>query len=488
MKKRVIALLMAGLLTASMVSCVATGGPGDGSTEPQQQITTPDDAGTTDAGPGITWQNVDQTVYTLDSVKLREEPSTSATVIQTLPKETELRRVRTSTSWSEVEYNGKKGYVSNVYLTGVDLLGKNFTAVDGGSKVMYANAKVTIRLYPTTEEFSSKIGYFEVNDEVKVVAANDKWSKIEYKVKEETKYYFVNSHYLSASKVTDPNDPTQYESFFTACDPELERYIKGTEKDTVNFRVAPNLNSNFVDTPTKGVLTGGMKVTVLKTGTVNEINWSYIEVKFDPANAGDPPTFKYGYVSSSYLAESAGTTVLTLDDLLALYPNAFTKVQKTMYVKNTTSSLTVRSAPDLDDEKNIVDYYNTKQAVNVVASGSYNDVNWCVVEAGAGKYYFVGASHLTSDPEGEPVLELSDIPVQYTEFTLCTAETVKATGMANCYETPAATGKPAKSIAAGTTVTVVAKQTGARQNVWWVIQDEAGTLYFVSNALFAPVA
>ncbi len=487
MKKRVIALLMAGLLTASLASCVVTG-DGGGGTEPNQNITSTTGEDVTPQNPTIVWQDVDQVVYTLDSVKLRAEASTSAQVLQTLPKETELRRVRTSTSWSEVEYNGQKGYVSNVYLTGVDLLGKNFTAVDGGSKTMYANAKVTIRLYPTTEDFSSKIGYFEVNNEVKVVATNDKWSKIEYKVKDETKYYFVNSYYLSASKVTDPNDASQYDSFFTECDPELERYIKGTEKDKVNFRVAPNLNSNLVDTPTKGVLTGGMKVTVLETGTVNEINWSYIEVKFDPANAGDPPTFKYGYVSSSYLAESAGTTVLTLDDLLALYPDAFTKVEKTMYVKNTTSSLTARTSPDLDDDKNIVDYYNTKQAVKVVASGSYNDVNWCVVEAGAGKYYFVGASHLTSDPDGKSVLELSDIPVQYTEFTLCEAEAVKATSVANCYETPTATGQPAKSIAADTTVTVVAKQTGARQNVWWVIQDEAGTLYFVSNALFAPVS
>ena len=73
MKKRILALLLAGLLTASLASCFnnsANDGNGtDGGTEPDQ--TTPSVEDTTTPPAPITFKDVDETVYTVvDKAKL----------------------------------------------------------------------------------------------------------------------------------------------------------------------------------------------------------------------------------------------------------------------------------------------------------------------------------------------------------------------------------------------------------------------------------
>lgn len=484
MKKRILAMLLAGLLTASFASCVSSGSREDPSgTESRQE--TPTTAATEEPPtPSVSWTEVDQTVYTTDSVKLRESASSAAKVLETLPAATELHRVKTSTAWSEVEYNGKTGYVSNAYVTTVDILGKNFTPVDGGSKIMYANAACNVRLYPSTDDFSKKVGSYQMNDEVKVLATNEKWAKIEYKTSSGTATYFISLSCLSSTKVTDPNDPTQYEGLFTDCEKKT-LYTTGT----VALRKVP---STATGVTVLDYLKQGVKVTALKTGTANEINWTYVEAEVPPQKEGDPVQYIKGYVSSRYLSSSS-TTKVTIDELLAAYPGAFTKVNKTMYVLASVDALNARTSPEFINEdkttgtkSNVGAILTPKEKLTVVAVGNYNDNNWCVIEYKTGDFYFVGSSQLTSSADGKVVLVLDDIKVKYPEFTVLeTAESATASGTVNCYETPETADKPAKALSKGDTVKIVAKQTGADRNVWCIIQlEEGGTLYFAAMSLF----
>ena len=67
MKKRILALILAALLTSSMASCVARSDgetpSGDGGTEPQQ--TTAPEAPTTDPGVTDSWNTVNKDAYVI---------------------------------------------------------------------------------------------------------------------------------------------------------------------------------------------------------------------------------------------------------------------------------------------------------------------------------------------------------------------------------------------------------------------------------------
>ncbi|MBQ7336515.1 MAG: SH3 domain-containing protein [Clostridia bacterium] len=484
MKKRILALLLAGLLTMSAASCVASGSQNDtdDGTENNQTTTTSDDE-TTTKNPTLEWTESDKTVYTTSSVKLRSAASTTGAEVTTIPKASELHCKRVSATWSEVEYNGQTGYVSNAYITDSDILGKTLTPVPGGSKTMYVtlkNQNLTIRLYASAEEFSDKIGYFSFGDEVKVVATGENWCRIEYTDKDgKVNNYYVNAAYLSDTKPTDPDDLTQYEHLFQPCT-TADMYVMGP----VWMRVAPSMNASQLV-----VLTKGTKVTVTKKGTTTDkITWYYGTAVLPPEKDGDPSRVFQGYVSASYLGDTVEAGKATLDDIIALYPpETFTKVNKTMYVTTESGGLWVRSTPDLDVEENKVGSLTVKAEVKVVATGNYNDNNWCIIEYtpldGESGYYFVGAAKLTSDPNGEIVLTLDELLLKYSNFS-AKGFTVVAKGTVNCYTSPATTATPATTLTAGTEVTVVAEETGSVVNLWYIVKTADGKLYFVAKDLF----
>jgi SH3-like domain-containing protein len=490
MKKRIFALILAGLMTASMVSCVVEGSNSDtGDTESNQHLESTADKPTINP-PAVTWQDVDKTVYATSDIKLRSEASSASATIASIPKEAEMHCTRTSAAYSYVEYNGQSGYVLNSYITDVDILGKNFTPVEGGEKVMYSNSNSTnVRLYPSKEDFSSIKGGYKLNDAVTVIATNGTWFKIKYLAKDGTFVnYYVHNSCLSADKVEDPNDDSKYESNFTDVAGTPVMYVSVT---TVYFRKAPNQSAEAIMSLSKG-----NAVTVLKTGTVEGRVWNYVVVEIPPQKEGDGPTYQRGYISADCLSETTGA--MTLDRLLELYPT-FTKVDKTMYVLK-ESSINVRSTPTFpDDDANLLltvtsgKTPDTIKPLKVVASGVYgeNDAAWVIIEYTEGTgdnkttaYGFVRANqYLTSNANGEATVTLDDLLIKYPEFKILeTPVTATTKSIANCYATPDANSSVVKKLDAGVTVTLVAQQNDEYAS-WCVVKDADGNYYFVNITL-----
>ena len=484
MKKRLLALLMAGMLTASMASCVATGSQDTtgGSEDKNPIITT---GGNNDKeNPTEVWKTVDKTLYTFVSAPLRAEAKATGQLLVTLAAESEVHCTKQNAYWSYVECNGQSGYVANESLTDVDLLAKTFEAVEGGEKKMYVTTdNLNVRLYPASDKelsVSKVMATLKWNDEVTVVSNNGEWSRIKITVNDATKYYFVSSEYLDSAKQIDPNDETQWKHLFVDCDPTYDRYTDGS----VNLREAPSLHTS-VDYIT---LDPDTKVTVLATAQMTEeSNWSYVKIEIPAQKPGDPATAKYGYINSRYLMNQPSTAPVTLESVLALY-DGFEKLatEKTMYA---TQNVYFRSNPTnfkADYTANKVSVLAHKEAVTVVATGVYGEYNCCVFKYKVDNkegFYFILSDYLTTDKNGTPMVTLDSLNIKYPAYTILdnakTATVIDS--VANCYLTPEPTETVPLELKQGDTVKVVALETGSPDNVWCVIQTADGDLYFVGQ-------
>lgn len=486
---------MAGLLTASLASCVASGNQDEstGGTE----STTLNNGGTNTNPPSTTdsWKDVDKTLYTYSAeTALRAEAKTGATLVERIPAEAELHCIRQNKTWSEVEYDGKKGYVLTASVTEVDILAKKFTAVDGGKKTMYVtDENVNIRLYPATDKelsASKSMGTLSWNDEVTVVSENGKWSRVEITDKDgNTNYYFISSSFLAAEKQIDWEDKSLWENLFTACDPTLTRYTTGD----VYFRKAPSSKA-----PSHGTLDGGVEVTVLATAEMPNGggNWSKVMVVIKATKPGDGDEHVEGYINSKLLADRPVDAPTTLEDLLEIYTDfeALSKAE-TMYVVDSTADedgVNIRHTPVYpgeDEESNIAATLVEKTAVTVVARGSHEGNSFYVIKHTVNKedgYFFISASYLTIDKNGQRMVTMDTLKL-YPQFTVLETEkktTVAWSSGVNCYYTPKNAETPAKTLTVGTEVTLVAEETGTYAN-WAVVKTSDGTLYFVAKAALA---
>ena len=503
MKKRLLALILAGLMTASMASCVATGNNNnrgeEDTLEQPSQGTTSKNGGDVIPKPD-TWKEVDKTLYTFEAATLYSDAKTSSAKVADLPAEKELHCTLQNSYWSYVEYaegdDTVKGYVSNESLTAVDLLAKTFTPVEDGEKTMYIAGQkgdtVRVRLYPCTDDFSDVVTTLTWNTPVTVISENGEWSRIAYEVEGTTKYYFISSEHLTATEQIDYDDPTQWENLFVDCTTPLTKYVSG---NTLNLRVAPNAEATGVE-----ILTLDMEVTVKATAQIGESNWSYVEVWMPEKKPGDGPYLAKGYVNSKYLSDKKSSAPATLEDLLDLYPGAFEALEapKTMYA---TGNVNVRSTPlfpntDEGEKSNIVATLTKTEDVKVVASGAYEGTSFYIIEYTVEEklgYYFVGVSSagvptLSTDPAGTATITLDYLTTKYPQFEICAESTVTVTNEsgANCYLEPKFAETPELNLALDTEVTLVA--TANDSTTWWVIRTENGTLYFVNSLLFQTAA
>ena len=248
-------------------------------------------------------------------------------------------------------------------------------------------------------------------------------------------------------------------------------------------------------------LSDGVKVTVLKTGTVNGMEWSYIVVKVESNKDGVPSEYKFGYISSDYLSNTTGD--MTLDDLLAHYPT-FTKVEGgMMYYVLKEATITIRREPVFPADGEASNSLSNPQsgktpdsikAIKVVATGTVDETRWFIVEFvkkdGDTETLirgFVGGKaleYLTTDANGNPTVTIEDLIAKYPQFTkLETPTNVTASKNANTYGTPDASGEVLGQITAGTTVKLVAQEAGAYAT-WYVVEDAEGKLLFVGKEFF----
>lgn len=484
MKKRILALLLAGLLTASMASCISREGSRDntagvGGTEGEQKP--PSTTGGSILPPEpLTWEDADDYIYiTETSVSLRVNVSTVEGSVK-VQGATKLHRVKKSTSWSQVEYEGKTYFVANDFLTADDLTGESFTACTP-AQTMYATTGVNIRKYASaTASISVTIGGLKQNDTVTVVAKGESWNKIMLTDdKGNVSFGFVKAEFLSKDPVQGTVDKN-YAEYFEACEPKTMYVAEGQ----YNLRLEPHKDGQIRDTLTVNkehpVLT--LKVTGVGKGDYAE--WYRVSYP-DTVKEGDPQTYTDCYIHSSCLKENLEDT--TLEGFLKLYPS-FTKCDElTLYVVKDTP-MNARKTPVFEGTDNIGAMLQPKEAVKIVASGMVGESLRYIIEYQEGVYYFVTAKYLTPDETGEPApLSLTELLAQYKTFTACTSTEVYATGKVNCYNTPAAVDVVPHTLALGEKATMVAKSS---DGVWCIIQvvkDKQEKLFFAGVGLFSEI-
>ena len=491
-------MILAGMLAASLASCVVDGKDSGDQTLPQgtepyyqtttgsqntEQIVIP-----TNDPAQVTYTPADDTVYVATNSAAIKQVA-DVTKSENVPQFTELHRVGASASWCKVEYNGAQYYVATKTLTTDDIGEKTFTACD---KTMYTSGSVNLRKYASSEDFSTILATPTGGTEVKVIAQSPKgWTKVECTVKGKSYTGFMSTQYLS-------NDPSgavdDYLKNFTLLDSAVTMYVT---TDKANLRAKPynagpdDDRGTIIATPTKGTA-----VTVIARGTVEGKNWCMVQWTENSLN-------KTYFISADCLSLTLAGTSATLEQMLSLYPELekFDSAQ-TLYISDKT--VNGRSAPTLmkneDGTENVVKIHVKKDAVTAVAwgvikgqdtNGDELEMTWCLIDGGeALGFYFVSFSYLTPNSDGTPatpVISLDALVNAYGFTKTSSAVAMKTNKKASVFATPSETADAVKELASGTAVSVVAQGTttnGFVSNSWYIIQYE-DTYYFASQADFA---
>lgn len=489
MKKRILALLLAGILTASMTSCFNRNDNPADSTGNTEEILTRAPIQTEDQTQAPdTWKDITDTVYTTtDNLTLRTQIDSNENTLK-VNKLTELKRTAYNSKWSRVEYNGAVYYVSNSYITSDDIYGKTLTSCADTTMYVITDGLNVRTLASSNSTISPVVGSLNLNETVTVIAKGDNWCRIKYVAEEggEPTERYVSAKYLAAQPYEDP-DTKDYSSYFTKIDPAKTMYVTAS---AINLRKAPSVNASIMG----GLEQDDEVVVVAYAESIPEIvdgesvtaSWYKVKVTIAPDKDGDPPTTEYYYAAAKYIAENPGSTTLTLADMLEQYPT-FSANSKTLYV--CTNAANARSTPSLKDNENITKTLEKKDQVKVVATGVYEDNNWCMIELEEGVYAFIGSSTLTTDPNGEPApLSLEDLLLKYPQYEEAPNQvTLTAKSTVNCYTSPSSAETVPLKLNAGDTVTLVAVPSNDDSS-WCVIQAANGNCYFAGYSLFEVAA
>ena len=474
MKKKLLALALAGLLALSATSCLnkeaerpdgPIGGPtGNGGGDP--------------IIPGIvTWTEVNETVYATAAMTLTGvESSSDVTTVKAMDVLTRTRY--SSDGRSIVLKNNKYYYATSRNLTNEDLEGLKFTSCN---ETKYVSAETLhVRRYASNASYSPIKGTLKLNDTVQVIAKGTSWCKIQYTA---TEQYFVHMDFLADSKVIDPNDMSQYPTFVEGT--HTTQYVT---VEQVAVRKAPSTAASWL-----GDLKKDAEVTVIASAVINGKTWhkvwAVLEVK-----EGQSPEAIEAYISADCLSPNKGaSSAMTLDGMLKLYTNfSATNGVLTRYI---TDNVNIRSTPKLiaadADNSNVVQTLKKADLVKVVALAKEADADniiWAMIEYKEGEYYFVSYKYLTTDPAGNPAAPtLAELLASYQSFSACTEKTVWAKALVNCNTAPTNDTEITKQLSANEAVTLVA--TGSvRGQTWYLFKTADGGYYFAHSSLFTDVA
>ncbi len=489
MKKRILALLLAGILTASMTSCFnRNNNPSDTTGGNTEEVLTraPGGEGTTQAPD--TWKEVTDTVYTTtDNLTLRTDIDSNENTLK-VNKLTELKRTAYNTKWSRVEYNSGVYYVSNSYITSDDIYGKTLTPCEDTLMYVITDGLNVRTLASSNSTISPSVGSLKLNETVIVIAKGDDWCRIEYSDEEggEPTERYVSAKYLAKQPYENP-DTKDYSSYFTKIDPAKTMYVTAS---AINLRKAPSVNASIMgglEQDDEVIVVGyAESIPEVVDGEETTASWYKVKVTIAPEKEGDPPTTAYYYASAKYISDKPGSTTLTLADMLEQYPT-FSANSKTLYV--CTNAANARTTPSLKNNDNITKTLEKKDQVKVVATGVYEDNNWCMIELEEGVFAFIGSSTLTTDPNGEPApLSLEDLLIKYPQYeAVSTPVTLTAKSTVNCYTSPSSAETVPLKLNAGDTVTLVAVPSNDDSS-WCVIQAANGNCYFAGYSLFEVAA
>lgn len=131
------------------------------------------------------------TVYALQNVKIRKEPSTDSEEMGRLAGAASIERISDDGTWSKVLYNGQECYIMSEFLTTTKPDTLPFQAAD---EDVYAVEAVNVRSTPSTD--GEIVGKLAIGDSVHRTGYTSEWSQVEY----EGETCYVASEYLSTEE------------------------------------------------------------------------------------------------------------------------------------------------------------------------------------------------------------------------------------------------------------------------------------------------
>ncbi|MDQ0233632.1 SH3 domain-containing protein, partial [Metabacillus malikii] len=178
-------------------------------------------------------------------LNLRQQASTTANVIATLIKGTEVIVYTENNGWSKVKVNGKEGYVSTRYLSEHT---KEKTIVNASKKitkfVSVSSGKLNMRSEASTS--ASVLTSLTKGTAVEVISETNGWSKVKVLGKEgyvSTKYLTATQEKSSVSAVAKPTT--------TSSTSRTTKYVSVTN-GTLNMRSGATTSAPVLTSLSKG--------------------------------------------------------------------------------------------------------------------------------------------------------------------------------------------------------------------------------------------
>ncbi|PKG23200.1 SH3 domain-containing protein [Niallia nealsonii] len=378
------------------------------------------------------------------SLNVRSQAFTTAKVVTTVKNNTKVEVYSESNGWSKVKVNGKTGYVAAKYLK--NTVNENTTKSTAQVSKTPAETKVAkyvnvssgsnlnMRIKPNAN--SSVIVKLARGVQVTVYSEANGWSKIKVYGKEG----YVNSSYLSASKIATTSSSHNVEASVAK---SKTMYVAVAEKSALNMRNSASTKGSVIKT-----LSRGMKVEVLSEAN----GWSKVNV-----------SSKTGYVSSSYLTAA----------------NPIASVEKDTD-SNTVMYVNVTKGSELNLRKSAS---TTGSVITKLARGTKVEVysqnnGWSKIKAN-GKTGFVNSKYITktkisADNSNDSSSESS------SESSVTKYVNVSEGSSLNMRQSPTASGAVVKKLGRNTKVTVLSESNG-----WSKIKSGTQTGYASSGYLSA---
>lgn len=478
-KRTLSLMILAGMLTVGLASCVVRGGKeesGEQTSDTEPVITdTLETSGTTVTPvPGtdptlVNYTAVDDVIY-VASASASLKLASDVTQTKNLQQLTELHRVGKSANWCKVEYEGVEYYIQTKAITTDDIGEKTFTALET-PETLYNIGTVNVRKYASSDNnFSNKLATTgEAAIPVTVIAQSQLkgWSKVRVTIDGVEYTGFMSTKYLT------PNASGEADDF----DQHFEVLTTGTKMYVSVGKVAVRARP-YTDGEEKGVLEKNTEVTVVGKGTVEGMDWCAIEYEND----------SYELVNYFVATDCLSVVGGDLDQLLEFYEELERfDTPKTFYVS--ADKAYTRNTPAIRDD-NSADVLVKTNAVKAVAMGVFEQeggsstMTWCLIEDGKGGYCFISYGVLTSNADGTPAPAVTDVNVLISKygFTKVSGEVTKKFKVDNSgiYGEPTTTSD-CKKLAKGTEVTVIAEgETTTKygtKNGWYIVEYN-GYYYF----------
>ena len=354
------------------------------------------------------------TMYATETVRVRKYATSDyafSTEITTLKANDTVTVVAKGGKWNKIKYvqNGQTEY----YFVWAACLSES-KVIDPNDLSQYGEVtpcthvtkyvsveSVTLRKAPSV---SADGLHWPVKDDavtvIGTITVNGKlWSKVWVDVAPEKegqspirKEGFIGPNCLSDSKGASSamtlEDMLVIYPDFTKTETPLTMYVilddEGKPNTKLNVRSSPDFPVNDKGEPANIVaaLVSQNSVKVVATGHKSETFWAMIEYKEG----------EYYFVAYSYLTpnENGEKAPLTLDQLLATYPDFQSCAEKTVYAK---SVVNCNSFPGNDDEP--AKKLAANDAVTVVAEGNVMGLKWYIFRTAEGVHFFAAASMFT---------------------------------------------------------------------------------------------